>query len=66
MKTMDDDVVAGRSQWKPVTVLRLICQVDGVKRLSEKVAKGSEAGQRWNVLEDWLQRINGLMRGIKY
>lgn len=36
MKTMDDDVVAGRSQWKPVTVMRLICQVDGVKKLSER------------------------------
>lgn len=25
-KTMEDDVVAGRSQWKPVAVLTLICQ----------------------------------------
>ena len=29
-------------------VLKPICQVSGVKQLSES-GKGSEAGQRWNV-----------------
>ena len=33
------EVVAGRSQWTPVDVLKPICQVDGVKQLSEMVAK---------------------------
>ena len=55
-----DDVVAGRSQWKTVAALTLICQVNGVKRLSERVAKGSEAGQGWNVLEKGGRQFNGI------
>ena len=39
MMMMVDDGVAGRSQWSPVVGLRSICQVSGVKRLSERVAK---------------------------
>lgn len=31
MKVIVDEVVAGRSQWKAVAGMRLICQVNGVK-----------------------------------
>ena len=55
------DMVAGRSQWRPVD-WKWICQVNGVKRLSEvSGGKGSEAGQRWNVLDNTSPGINGLM-----
>lgn len=35
-----------------VLLEKWICQVRGVKWLSEKGGKGSEAGQRWNAPED--------------
>ena len=38
VKVIVDGVVAGRSQWSPVALKR-ICQVNGVKKLSERVAK---------------------------
>ena len=35
MMIADEVVLAGRSQWIPVAALKVICQVNGVKELSE-------------------------------
>ncbi len=59
-----DDIIAGRSQWTPIAALKWICQVNGVKKLSERVAKvrrRDNVGMFWRIVS---HRIPGWMMMI--
>ena len=43
-KMIVNEVVVGRSQWRPVAALKVICQINGVKELSEDGGKGIGVG----------------------
>ena len=52
-----DNAITGRSQWKAVAGLRLICQVTVLRGCSEMVAKAGRRNKVWNVLVGLLSNV---------